>query len=137
MSKFIDSTDKAAIVLSMLCVVHCVALPVVLIVLPSVSGLLAFDDEVFHIWLLFAVIPISLFATLTGYFHHRRKSVLSIGLAGMVALVLAAVVGHDLFGHTAEVVMTIVGSGLIAYAHLRNLSLRRSKNRQVSAQTAS
>ena len=134
MNKLIDSTDKVAIVLSFVCVIHCIALPVVLIALPSISGLLAFDDEVFHLWLLFAVIPISLFATTTGYFHHRRKSVLSLGLVGMAVLVLAALVGHDLFGHTVEVIMTFVGSLLIAYAHLRNLNSRRTKQNIQSVQ---
>lgn len=137
MNKFINLSDKMAIVLSVLCVLHCLAFPVFLIFLSTFFGVVAFDSEQVHIWLLFAVVPISLFAILAGYFHHRLISVFSIGLVGMAILVLAAVIGHDLLGHAAEIIMTLVGSALIAYAHFRNISLRRSKNTQGAVQPVS
>jgi uncharacterized membrane protein (DUF373 family) len=135
MNKIIDSTDKAAIVLSMLCVAHCTVLPIALIILPSVSSLLLLNDEIFHSWLLFAVIPVSLFATVSGYIHHQRKSIITIGAAGMVTLASVVIGGHDVFNHTAEVVMTLIGSSLIAYAHLSNFNLRRAKTCQLTHQS--
>lgn len=127
MNKFIDVSDKAAIVLSFLCVLHCIALPLILIILPTVSGLLVLDDERFHQWLVFAVIPISVFAIITGYFHHRRANVFLIGAIGLLMFVGAALFAHDTIGEKGEVIFTLIGSALIAFGHVRNFQLRKDK----------
>lgn len=75
MKKLLNASEKTAIASSFVCVLHCMALPLILIVLPSVSGLLVFSDERFHLWLVIAVAPISIFAITTDYFHRRRTSV--------------------------------------------------------------
>ncbi|WP_395338481.1 MerC domain-containing protein [Ningiella sp. W23] len=127
MNKLIDAGDKTAIALSFVCVLHCIALPLILIILPSVSGFLAFDDESFHIWVAFAVIPISLFAILSGYLHHRRTSVFLVSAIGMLILIGTAIFGHYIFGEKGEVIATLFGSALIAFGHLRNFRLRQTK----------
>lgn len=127
MNKFINASDKAAIVLSFLCVLHCIALPIILIILPSVSSLLAFDNERFHLWLVFAVIPISVFAIISGYFHHRQTSVVLLGAIGLLVLIGAALFAHDTMGEKGEVIFTLLGSALIAFGHVRNFRLRRDK----------
>ena len=76
-----------------MCVLHCIALPLVLMFLPTVTGLLALNDERFHLWLVFAVIPISLFAVISGYLHHKGSKVLSVSAAGLVMLVGAVTFG--------------------------------------------
>jgi len=48
--------DKMAIGLSMICTLHCLMLPIALVILPSLSASI-FGDEGFHQWLLMAVIP--------------------------------------------------------------------------------
>jgi hypothetical protein len=75
MKKLLNASDKTAIASSFVCILHCIALPLILIVLPSVSGLLVFNDQHFHLWLVIAVVPISIFAITTCYFHHRHTSV--------------------------------------------------------------
>ncbi|WP_371195993.1 MerC domain-containing protein [Glaciecola sp. SC05] len=127
MTKFISASDNTAIAISFMCILHCLALPVLLTALPSVTALLALSDERFHLFLVFAVIPISIFAMLFGYFYHRQISVLLVGLIGLLTLASAALLGHDILGHSSEVVLTVVGSVLIAFSHLQNLLLRRSE----------
>lgn len=122
-----NATDKAAIALSSICMVHCIVLPILLIALPSVSSLLAFNDERFHFWLLYAVVPISVFAIAAGYLHHRQARIFFISALGMLCLIGAALYGHDVLGDIGEVGLTIFGSLLIAYGHLRNLRSRRRK----------
>jgi len=117
--------DKAAIALSMLCVVHCLLMPVLLLLLPAVTGLLAFNDELFHTALLFFVLPISGVAMLMGYTHHRNHAMLFVGVIGLALLILAVALGHDNLGEYGEVALTMLGSSAIAYSHLRNLKLRR------------
>ncbi|MDO6566980.1 MerC domain-containing protein [Alteromonas sp. 1_MG-2023] len=118
-------SDKAAIALSMLCVVHCLLLPVLLLLLPALAGALAFDDALFHKTLLFFVVPISVVALMMGYFYHRNHTMLLIGGVGLSLLILAVVLGHDILGEYGEVVLTVIGSSFIAFSHIRNLRLRR------------
>lgn len=116
--------DKAAIGLSLLCVLHCLALPVLLVMLPSLAGL-GLDDEQFHTWLVVVVIPLSAFALTLGCAKHRNMSILYTGLAGLVVLCIAPLLGHDMLGETGERVLTLVGAGLIALSHVRNFRLCR------------
>ena len=116
--------DRAAIGLSLLCVLHCLALPLLLVMLPSLVGL-GLDDERFHIWLIIVVIPLSAFALTLGCAKHRNKSVLYIGIVGLGVLCLAPLIGHDLLGEMGERLLTLLGATLIAISHIRNFSLCR------------
>lgn len=127
MIKLIDAGDKTAIILSFLCALHCTVLPIVLILLPSISGLLAFDPEALHLWLIFAVIPISLYAVISGYRYHSNKNILAISVIGMILLVAAVIFGHDILNGKGEVILTLAGSLLVMLGHLRNFKLRRNK----------
>ena len=60
-----EYTDKFAIGLSMLCAIHCLLLPLLLIALPSISAL-QLQNEAFHFWMLATVIPTSLYALTIG-----------------------------------------------------------------------
>lgn len=117
--------DKLAILLSSLCVVHCIATPILIIVLPALGSLVSDNHEVFHQVLLYFVIPVGLFALYAGYRHHRRLPVFLIGLAGLVLLAVAAFVVHDMWGEVAETIVTVFASLLIIVAHLFNFRLRQ------------
>jgi hypothetical protein len=126
MSKWlINMADRSAIVLSMLCVVHCLLLPVILIMLPTVTSLAFLGDERFHLWLLFAVIPISGFAVILGYFHHQSWFVIIIASTGMAILVLVALLGHEVFGEQGEIMASVLGSVFVAYGHIKNFRYRK------------
>jgi hypothetical protein len=127
MVKIQQISDKAAVGLSLLCVVHCLFLPILLILIPPLSGVFAFNDELFHTWLLYAVVPISSIAMLMGYLHHRSQRVFLIGALGLIILILTAFWGHELFGEFGEVAFTVLGSSIIAYSHIRNYQLRSQK----------
>jgi acid stress-induced BolA-like protein IbaG/YrbA len=64
------STDKIAISLSTLCVIHCLSLPLLVALLPSFT-VLSLHGEAFHFWMVVAVIPISLFALQMGCKKHK------------------------------------------------------------------
>ncbi|MDM7860434.1 MerC domain-containing protein [Alteromonas sp. ASW11-36] len=125
MRKIVDAADKTAISLSILCTLQCLLLPVVMVLVPAISGWLVFDDEIFHLWLLFFVLPISTFAVIFGFYHHRNARVATISCVGMALLIIAAAFGHDIFGEVGEIGLTVAGSLFIAYGHLKNFSLRR------------
>lgn len=123
--RLINLADRSAIVLSTLCMIHCLVLPLILILLPTLTSLAFFSDERFHTWLLYAVIPISAFAVVLGYFHHRSWLVVLITSIGMGILVMVAILGHDIFGEQGEVFASVVGSILVAYGHIINFKARR------------
>lgn len=125
MTKFQLMSDKAAVGLSLLCVVHCLFLPIVLILLPPFAGLLVFNDELFHRMLLVAVVPISIIALVIGYLHHRSYRVLFIGLVGLSILIVTTFLGHVILGKYGEVALTVLGTSIIAYGHFLNYRLRR------------
>lgn len=129
MSKIIDIGDKSAVLLSLICTLHCIATPLLLVMMPSISGLLAFDPETLHVWLLYAVIPISFFAMIAGYFHHQKASISLISLFGMLLLLGAVIFGHDIMSGLGEVILTVMGSILIALGHIKNLMIRRANSR--------
>jgi len=117
--------DKVAIGLSLACAVHCLLLPVALVVLPALAAS-TFSDERFHQWMLLAVLPTSLIALTMGCRRHRRLSVLAMGLPGLAILTLTAFFGHDLLGESGEKIVSLLGASLIACGHLRNRTLCKS-----------
>lgn len=116
--------DKAAIGLSMLCAIHCLAVPVLVALLPAAASL-GLDDERFHLWLVIVVLPVSAVALTLGCRKHRSKTVLFIGLAGLAVLCLASALGHDALGEAGEKMLTLTGAALIAVSHVKNFALCR------------
>ena len=113
--------DRFAIGMSLLCLLHCLALPLLLVLVPSLSAL-GVADERFHQVLVFLVLPTSLVALYLGCRRHRRRSALFWGLTGVTVLVLAAVFGHDVLGEIGERIMTVVGALMVALGHFKNMS---------------
>lgn len=116
-----QSADKVAIGLSFVCALHCL-LPLALALVPS-AAIFGLDDELFHRVLLLGVLPVSAFALLSGQRRHKDKTVLAIGVTGLIILIVAAAIGHELFGETGERLITVSGSILVAISHLRNFQL--------------
>ena len=104
-----------------LCVIHCLAIPLTLVLLPTLSQGLSEDQTLTH-WLLLAVaVPISVMALWAGHRQHPSKLTLGLGATGLVLLTLG--VSH-LLGEYLEIPLTVAGGlGLIA-AHWRNLRHR-------------
>ncbi len=131
MPNFQTLTDKAAIGLSLLCALHCLAFPLALVSLPSVAAL-QLDDEAFHLWMIIAVIPTSAFALTMGCRQHKRYHLMVLGLLGLTLLILAVVLEETILGETSyseiiEKVLTTLGAGIITYGHYRNYRLCQRK----------
>jgi len=127
MTKLQQLFDKSAIGISILCVVHCLFLPLLILVMAPVVGIEFLNSESFHLWLVFAVMPVSLLALYLGYVRHRNLSILFQTMLGLVLLILAVMLGHELVGEIGEVLLTVVGSSVIAYGHYRNYQLVRTQ----------
>lgn len=126
MSTLSTRLDKAAIGISIFCSLHCLLLPVALVMLPALAATL-FGNEDFHRWLLLAVLPTSLIALSLGCRRHRNFNVLALGFPGLVIIVLTAFWGHDVLGESGEKVALLLGASLITLGHLLNHRLCRDQ----------
>ncbi len=116
--------DKYAISTSALCAVHCLCLPLMLGLFPALSTSI-FGQELFHVLLLWLVIPLSLVSLTLGCKGHKNWYVALFGAAGLMVLILTATLGHDVIGESGERIATLLGAVLIAAGHLGNYSLCR------------
>ncbi len=119
--------DKAAIGLSLVCVIHCLLTPVAIAMIPAL-GATFLEDETFHYTVLFLVLPTSLFALTLGCRKHRSFDILIIGLFGLLVLFLVPILGEEATGELGEKILTVAGAAIIAYAHVRNFTLCRQRD---------
>lgn len=110
--------EGAAISTSLLCLVHCLALPV-LVILPGTIGLFVRSED-FHYVALALVTPFAVLTLTRGYRWHRVALPAILGAAGV--LLLAAALVPQLRGLESHV--TAVGSLMLVAAHVFNWRLR-------------
>ena len=110
--------DRAAVLLSGLCLLHCLAVPFALVFGPLIGQWLTNSETEVH-WLLLALaVPISAVALLRGYKRHHSPLTVTMGALGLLLMFIG--VSH-VIGEDWEVILTVVGvSGLLA-AHVRNM----------------
>lgn len=116
-----DWLDGAAVALSMLCILHCLALPLIVAGLPFLAQ---FAETHLHAQVLVLVVPLSVVALAVGFRRHRDARIVGGGALGMLLLVAGATVAHDQLGIVADRAFTISGSLVLATAHFFN-SYRR------------
>ena len=111
--------DKLSITLSLACMIHCLLMPSFLIL---TSGFLALsiDNELIHRVFLIIVLPVSLYALITGYQNHKILSYLYLGVSGLWLLFFAVFFGEGVFGEFTEKSLTLIGSIIVATSHYKN-----------------
>ena len=114
--------DKVAVAFSGLCLVHCLALPLLIVILPF-SG--QFSDGHLHMKMLILVVPVSVVALALGFQRHRHPGVVIAGVAGMIIITVGSTIAHNYYGLFTDRLLTIVGSLVLAYTHYRNSRLTR------------
>lgn len=112
--------DKLGIVLSSVCLLHCLLAPLVFTLLPIISLNALWEDLLFHQLMLWLVIPTSTVALLIGCRKHRDFKILGTGIFGMAMLLLIALVGHDLMSPWQEKLATSIAGITLALSHYFN-----------------
>ena len=120
-----DWLDGAAVALSALCLVHCLALPLVVVGVPFLAQ---YAETHLHYQVLIFVIPLSVVALGIGYRRHRDRRVIVGGAIGLLLLVIGATVAHTQLGLAADRIFTIVGSLVLATAHFFNSYRKKLAN---------
>jgi len=125
--KFQKLSDNTAIALSFMCAAHCLVLPLLLILIPSIFITQLVQNEIFHQLMIFSAIVISPFALYIGYFNHKNYTPALFSSVGLLFLVIAVSVSHQILGEYGEVVFTLFGSSILIYGHMKNQLLRKKQ----------
>lgn len=112
--------DKIGILLSGVCLVHCLITPVFITLMPILSLSVAVEHLMFHTLMLWLVLPTSCIALFLGCRKHKQVSIVITGLIGMSVLISVALFGHDVYGETGEKFATAIGGLIVAASHYLN-----------------
>ena len=110
-----DRFDRAGIVLSGLCAVHCV-LGILIVSVLGLGGGALLAPQIHEIGLALAV-AVGTIALGAGFARHGRPAPLALGAIGLSLMAMGLLVQHGL----GEAVLTICGVSLVAAAHVWNL----------------
>ena len=121
MARTSDLVESMAIMGALACLAHCIALPLVIALLPALTAVTPLPTT-FHIVALGFAVPTTAAALFLGYRRHRWAGPLIGGGIGLALLAIGVLV----FGEgTLEIPVTILGSLAIAGAHVANWRYRR------------
>lgn len=107
--------DGAGILLSGLCVLHCL-IGAVLVGILGLGGGALLSPAIHRVGLALAL-AVGLVSLGFGVMRHGRVGPLVLGGTGLALMAAAILVGHGL----PEAVLTVLGVSLVAFAHIRNL----------------
>jgi len=108
--------DQLGILLSGLCLMHCIGLPILILLLPAIAFALP-SHGIVHAMLIALVLPVSGFALWRGMAQSGSRWALAWGMAGMLLLALGLVF---LEAETVATLLTVTGSLMIGLAHILN-----------------
>ena len=109
--------DNISIYISGFCLIHCLIFPILSVSIPLYGF---FTENHFHEILLFLIIPISSFALYRGFKNHKNRRIISVGIIGGILVFLGATILHSQANSSYELIITAIGSVLLALAHFNN-----------------
>ena len=112
--------DMAAITVSGLCVIHCLALPFIAMILP-LAGVVA-EAEWAHKALILLAIPFSCLALFQSWGNQRMVSFVLFSLLGLAQLVAVAFIEPL---HVYEKLFTLTGAFMLALGHALRLKYHK------------
>ena len=138
--------DALAISISLLCAIHCMITPLVLVLLP-ILGTSFWVHKDFHLWMLGLVLPTSCTAIILGCRKHKDRAVALLGFIGLT-LILGVALYEALFHSTLapehgccshctqryfgefniSTWINLIGAGFLSSGHIRNFLLCRKAN---------
>ena len=118
--KTAKSWDFAGVTISAICILHCIAVPLVLVVFPAIGTAFVPSEDQTHAFLLAFILGVAGFAFFTGYRVHGQKKPVIWMAIGVIIVTYASFFAHDQLGHKWEPVVAILGSLALIRAHILN-----------------
>jgi len=119
-----NTLDSLGIFASVLCMVHCAAMPFLMAVLP-VWGMSCLQGHAAHHILAFFVVIFACAAVLPAYLKHRNLAVITLMLLGVTIVLFATFGAGYLVPDSYELPLITCGNLLVVSAHWRNRTLRQ------------
>jgi hypothetical protein len=113
------SWDRLGMGLSLLCGLHCLLTPLIILSLPILARYYL-AHPYFHLLLAIAIVPIGLVAFFVGYRHHGNFWVFVLGIPGLVLVAGVPYMVHGLGFLWNEPLLMVSGSALLITAHWFN-----------------
>lgn len=107
--------DRMAVLVSGLCIVHCVSTIAFVAILSSAGGLLL--NPLIHEVGLGIAIALGMFTLGRGVLDHGYIMPVAIGSLGLGMMMGAMTLGHEVGHGGLEIFYTMLGVGLLAFAH--------------------
>ena len=137
--------DSLAISMSVICAVHCLLTPLLIILFPILTTTFWVHQD-FHLWMLFFVLPTTSLAVFLGCRKHKDRFIIGLSVAGLACLFAVSL--YESFFHANHLLQdgsaclhcvqgsveshlnmttsaNILGGVLLASAHIRNYRLCR------------
>lgn len=138
-----QSLDKVGMLLSGLCVIHCIATPFLIMFSPMVAHF--FDSKWSHLGIFLFIVPVAYFTFWRFYKNHRNKKPMILGTIGILLLCLALLspghgweIGGEHFHshnqehfHYLDTIINIVGSIILMSGHWLNIKIHRDSREAV------
>lgn len=122
--------DLAGLALSFTCLVHCLALPLAILLAPALSRWIALPEGV-HAAILLLALPAAAIAMRGGWRRHRRAAPAMLALAGLGLLALGLSAHEGWIAATdpeaADRLLTSAGALALAAAHIANWRLNHRR----------
>ena len=125
MKKVLAVGDLVAVSLSIICAIHCLILPVVLVLLPALAP--SFADESFHKWMVVAVVPVSMFSLAMGLRRHKQYLSILFGIIGLVILVFCGYFSEGMLSEYWEENLTLIAVSFVVIGHFFNFKYCQRK----------
>lgn len=108
--------DRIGIALSGICMVHCLALPIVVAFLPVLTLGLG-HSHLFHALILILVIPTVILALRKA---HRQALVITLLGSGLLLIIAGLSSGSFWHNYFLETILTVAGSIFLVSGHITN-----------------
>ena len=119
--RYTNRLEASALLLSSLCLLHCLGLPLLLVAIPAFANVFALP-EAFHFYAILFALPLSLTVLAYGTCQHKSFMPLAVGAAGLLSMIFALTVKY----HSDEIMLSSIGTIALAFAHINNWK-RRSR----------
>ena len=114
------SADKIGICTSVICLIHCLSIPL-FFAFGFDSLIRLVDQEWVELMIIICALIIGIFAFLSGFLKHRQHFVPVLFLSGFLLLIN----GESVERMWLSLLLSITGALIIAYAHVQNLKWKR------------
>ena len=118
-----DLLDRAAMGVSLLCMAHCLSLPLILSLAPSLLPAV-WDDRMVHAGALALALPLAIVGIGARMRGSRDRLTFALAGAGLLLMALGIAL-HD--SPPLDLLLTLAGAGTVGAAHFRNFAQRRQR----------